>query len=371
MRLTGAPASVDEARSAVRGAARIAAGSAVSGFSAGRPAASGRRRRGGARRPRARAGGGRARGRLRSAARRAHGSAGDDCRGPGAARRGTASRLGRPSRGRRSPSAWPRSSRASLIQRETGALKAFAPLPRIDPVDQPSTGYDDVRTIALARLMCATIPSIQVDWPLYGPKLAQVAIAFGADDIDRRVGVRRGGARTAAARRARRLSVRSGWRSRSRSSGTAGSSAVHDPSRAPRRGRLPERPAARLGLPAGAAPGLEPEVSVRFDLPAVCATLLDAGGIDLGLVPSIAYLDRPEFRVVPDIGIVSDGPVASVALFARRPLPEVRSLALDTSSRTSAALTRILCARVFGIAPVFVPHPPDLPRCWRRTTPRC
>ncbi len=115
------------------------------------------------------------------------------------------------------------------------------------------------------------------------------------------------------------------------------------------------------GLPAGAAPGLEPEVSVRFDLPAVCATLLDAGGIDLGLVPTIVYFDRPEFRVVPDIGIVSHGPVASVALFARRPLPEVRSLALDTSSRTSAALTRILCRRVYGIAPVFVPHPPDLP----------
>lgn len=68
-------------------------------------------------------------------------------------------------------------------QRETGAFKAFAPLPRNDPHDQPSTGYDDVRTIALARLGSA-VPSIQVDWPLYGPKLAQVAIAYGADDID-------------------------------------------------------------------------------------------------------------------------------------------------------------------------------------------
>lgn len=74
--------------------------------------------------------------------------------------------------------------RAAVVHRETGAFRAFAPLPRIDPPDQPSTGYDDVRTIAVARLVCASIPSIQVDWPLYGPKLAQVAIAYGADDLD-------------------------------------------------------------------------------------------------------------------------------------------------------------------------------------------
>jgi hypothetical protein len=75
--------------------------------------------------------------------------------------------------------------RAIAVQRETGALKAFAPLPRVDPHEEPATGYDDVRTIALARLMCGAIPSIQVDWALYGPKLAQVAIAYGADDLDR------------------------------------------------------------------------------------------------------------------------------------------------------------------------------------------
>jgi aminodeoxyfutalosine synthase len=74
--------------------------------------------------------------------------------------------------------------RAATVQRETTALKAFAPLPRRDPRDTPSTGYDDVKTIAVARLVCPHIGAIQVDWPLYGPKLAQVAIAYGADDID-------------------------------------------------------------------------------------------------------------------------------------------------------------------------------------------
>jgi aminodeoxyfutalosine synthase len=74
--------------------------------------------------------------------------------------------------------------RAESIQRETNAFAAFAPLPRIDPVDVPSTGYDDVKTIAITRLLAPSIPHVQVDWVLYGPKLAQVAIEYGADDID-------------------------------------------------------------------------------------------------------------------------------------------------------------------------------------------
>ena len=49
---------------------------------------------------------------------------------------------------------------------------------------QPSTGYDDVKQIAVARLLADNIDSIQVDWALYGPKLAQVALTVGADDVD-------------------------------------------------------------------------------------------------------------------------------------------------------------------------------------------
>ena len=50
--------------------------------------------------------------------------------------------------------------------------------------ETPSTGYEDVRQVALARLLVDNIGSIQVDWRLYGPQLAQVALTFGADDID-------------------------------------------------------------------------------------------------------------------------------------------------------------------------------------------
>lgn len=104
----------------------------------------------------------------------------------------------------------------------------------------------------------------------------------------------------------------------------------------------------------------DPGVSLRFDVPAECARLLETGAIDLGMVPSITYPDRECDRIVPGLCIGSVGPVASVALFARRPMREVRSIALDTSSRTSAALVRILCRRRFRIAPAFVPLAPDL-----------
>lgn len=106
--------------------------------------------------------------------------------------------------------------------------------------------------------------------------------------------------------------------------------------------------------------GVEAAVTVRFDVPSVCADLLARGEIDLGLIPTISYLDRPGDRVIPGISIASDGAVASVALFTRRPIREVRTIGLDTSSRTSAVLTRVLCARRFEIAPTFVPHAPDL-----------
>jgi predicted solute-binding protein len=107
-------------------------------------------------------------------------------------------------------------------------------------------------------------------------------------------------------------------------------------------------------------------VTVRFDVPSVCASLLAEGAIDLGMVPSISYLDRPGDRVVPGVCIGSDGPVASVALFASKPMGEVRSVAVDTSSRTSAVLLKVLCARRFDIDPAWVPHSPDLARMLAR-----
>ena len=103
-----------------------------------------------------------------------------------------------------------------------------------------------------------------------------------------------------------------------------------------------------------------PRFNLRYDLPSECARLLHAGDIDLGLVPSIEYLRDDSYRIVPDLAIASRGPVASVALFTRRSMPDVRSIVMDTSSRTSVALVRVLCARLFKIEPAIEARSPDL-----------
>ena len=99
---------------------------------------------------------------------------------------------------------------------------------------------------------------------------------------------------------------------------------------------------------------------VRYDLPSACARLLHAGEVDLGLIPSVEYLERPDYRLVPGVGIGSRGAIRSVALYTRWDIEDIRSIALDTSSRTSVALVKVLCARRFGIHPDFQPHHPSL-----------
>jgi aminodeoxyfutalosine synthase len=70
------------------------------------------------------------------------------------------------------------------LQTRLRAIRAFAPLARNIDATQPTTGYEDVKRIAVARLLADNVDVIQVDWALYGPKLAQVALTFGADDLD-------------------------------------------------------------------------------------------------------------------------------------------------------------------------------------------
>lgn len=100
--------------------------------------------------------------------------------------------------------------------------------------------------------------------------------------------------------------------------------------------------------------------TLQFDVPAKCAALLHEGAADLGLIPSIEYLQRPDYRVVPGIAVASSGPVASVALLSQRPATAIRSIAVDSSSRTAVALLRILCVQWFEIEPTFVKMRPDL-----------
>jgi chorismate dehydratase len=99
---------------------------------------------------------------------------------------------------------------------------------------------------------------------------------------------------------------------------------------------------------------------LRYDVPSECARLLHEGAIDVGLIPSIEYLRGGQYRIAPDLAIASRGPVDSVAIYTTRPIADVRSIALDTSSRTSVALVSVLCARRFRIRPALESRGPDL-----------
>lgn len=97
-----------------------------------------------------------------------------------------------------------------------------------------------------------------------------------------------------------------------------------------------------------------------YDVPSACARMLAAGEVDLAIVPSIEYACSRNYRIVPGVSIASDGPVRSVLLLSRKPFDRVRSIALDTSSRTSVTLARVLMHRLHGFDGKFLDHPPDL-----------
>jgi aminodeoxyfutalosine synthase len=73
---------------------------------------------------------------------------------------------------------------AANLQDRFGCIQAINPLPMVLNAFRPTTGYDDVKMVSVARLAAPNIPTVQVDWLRYGPKLAQVALTFGADDLD-------------------------------------------------------------------------------------------------------------------------------------------------------------------------------------------
>ena len=104
---------------------------------------------------------------------------------------------------------------------------------------------------------------------------------------------------------------------------------------------------------------LAPGADLVLDVPSRLADLLAEGRLDVALIPAIEYFRAGGYTLVPDIAIASDGPVLSVTLFSKVPWADVRRVALDAGSRTSAALTQILLRRRYGVRPEVVPLPLD------------
>ena len=110
------------------------------------------------------------------------------------------------------------------------------------------------------------------------------------------------------------------------------------------------------GMLHGAQQGL---FDLRFRVPAVCADMVNGGAADIGIIPSFELMGR-ELGVVPGVGIACRGAVRSILLVSQRPAGEIRTLAVDSSSRTSVALARIILARRYGAEPAIIARAPDL-----------
>ena len=105
--------------------------------------------------------------------------------------------------------------------------------------------------------------------------------------------------------------------------------------------------------------GLENSIGVRnnlsLELPSRLATNLASGAIDIGLIPVVEYFQHPEFRIASDAVIGCRGPVWSVRIFFRCDPRNVKTLALDEGSRTSAALSKVLFHARYGFVPTTIP----------------
>jgi predicted solute-binding protein len=98
---------------------------------------------------------------------------------------------------------------------------------------------------------------------------------------------------------------------------------------------------------------------LEFRIPAECADRLASGAADVGIIPSFE-LTRQDLDVIPGAGIACHGAVRSILLISSRPAAQIRTLAADSSSRTSVELARVILERKFGAAPDILRHPPDL-----------
>src|SRR5271169_5972497 len=92
-----------------------------------------------------------------------------------------------------------------------------------------------------------------------------------------------------------------------------------------------------------------PNIDLSLEVPSKLADQLHDGDLDVALIPAIEYFRAGNYSIVPDIAIGSRGPVLSVTLFSRVPWEDIRSVALDEGSRTSAALAQILLKRRYRV----------------------
>jgi chorismate dehydratase len=106
---------------------------------------------------------------------------------------------------------------------------------------------------------------------------------------------------------------------------------------------------------------LRRQFEVHYTVPAACAQELRAGVADIGIIPVIAYQTIPDLAVIPGVSIAANGPVRSILLISKKPLDAIKTIAADSSSRTSVALCRVLLRKWYDGQRVFTAMEPKLP----------
>ena len=99
---------------------------------------------------------------------------------------------------------------------------------------------------------------------------------------------------------------------------------------------------------------------ISYTLPSQCAASLREGSADIGIIPAAAYAGIPDLAILPGVAIASQRAVRSILLVSKVPLEEIRTVALDTSSLTSVALTKVLFEKWWGGGRTFTPMAPDI-----------
>lgn len=111
---------------------------------------------------------------------------------------------------------------------------------------------------------------------------------------------------------------------------------------------------------------LRGKYDLSFTVPSQCAEALRSGAADLAIIPAIEYQRIPDLALVPNLSIASKKAVRSLLLISRKPVNELTRIALDRGSRSTQALTRILCQKFWRIEPEFFEAAPELPSMLQR-----
>ena len=99
---------------------------------------------------------------------------------------------------------------------------------------------------------------------------------------------------------------------------------------------------------------------LSFAVPSQCAEDLKAGRADVGIIPAIEYQRMENVVALPGMAVASKNEVRSLLVVSKVPIDQARSFALDTNSRSSVGLVRVLCQRHWNIAPEFIDSAPDV-----------